>query len=99
MPDELKVTDNQAEGRFEATLDGHLGVLEYQLQGDRLQLDHTEVAEELGGRGVAGRLVAAAVDRAAEEGLTVIPVCSYARTWLERHPDVAGRVEVIAPPA
>lgn len=50
--------------------------------------------DELGGRGIAGELVQAAVDRAASEGLTLVPRCSYARTWLEEHPDEVGDVPV-----
>jgi len=33
--------------------------------------------------------VTAAVDRAAREGLTLVPLCPFARGWLQRHPDVA----------
>jgi predicted GNAT family acetyltransferase len=39
-------------------------------------------------------LVAAAVDRAGREGLTIVPLCPFARIWLERHPDAAARVPV-----
>jgi predicted GNAT family acetyltransferase len=46
------------------------------------------------GHGVGGRLVTAAVDRAAGEKLTLVPLCPFARDWLERHPEVAGRVVV-----
>src|SRR5262249_35231545 len=61
---------------------------------DRLVLLHTEVPAALGGRGLGGRLVRAAVERASGEGLTVVPLCPFARTWLERHPDVAENVTV-----
>jgi uncharacterized protein len=36
--------------------------------------------------------VAAAIDRAARQGLTIVPLCPFARTWLERHPDEAAKV-------
>jgi predicted GNAT family acetyltransferase len=38
--------------------------------------------------------VEAAIDDAAQRGLTVVPDCSFARGWLERHPEVAARVEI-----
>lgn len=68
----------------------------YRRHGDRLVLVHTKVPDELEGKGVGGELVTAAVDFAAEQGLTVVPMCPFARGWLERHPDVAQRVTIQA---
>jgi uncharacterized protein len=89
-----QVTDNQADSRFELEADGRLAELIYRRNGKRLVLIHTEVPPELGGRGFGGRLVAAAVDRAAREGFTVVPLCPFALGWLQRHADQAGRVAV-----
>jgi uncharacterized protein len=89
-----QITDNQAATRFELTAEGRLAELRYRRNGKRLVLVHTEVPAELGGRGLGGALVAAAVDRAELEGLTVVPLCPFARRWLERHPDVAARVTI-----
>lgn len=66
----------------------------YRLNGKRLVLIHTGVPEALAGRGVGGVLVSAAVDRAAREGLTIVPLCPFARSWLERHPDAAARAVI-----
>lgn len=94
MSDAVPVTDNQAASRFEIADGGHLAELRYHHSGDRLALIHTEVPEELEGRGLGGRLVVAAIDRAAREGLTIVPYCPFARRWLERHSDVADRVTI-----
>jgi hypothetical protein len=91
---EPQVTDNQPGSRFELTADGLASGLSYRRNGNRLVLIHTGVPAELEGRGIGGRLVAAAVDRAAREGLTVVPLCPFARGWLERHPEVAGRAAI-----
>jgi predicted GNAT family acetyltransferase len=91
---DLTVTDNPDASRFELHVEGHLAELVYRRRGDRLILVHTEVPEELGGRGLGGVLVRAAVDRAAAEGLTVAPWCPFARSWLEKHPDEAARIAV-----
>jgi predicted GNAT family acetyltransferase len=94
----MEITNNEAARRFETTVDGHLAELVYRRHGDRLVLVHTEVPDELEGQGVGGALVAAAVDLAAEQGLTVVPLCPFARGWLDRHPDVAKRVTISPPP-
>ena len=92
VSDAPRVTDNQAESRFEAGVGGHRAVLLYRRNGNRLVLIHTEVPAELEGHGLGGTLVAAAIDRAAREGVTVVPLCPFARGWLRRHPDAASKV-------
>jgi len=94
VSDEYPVTDNPAESRFEIRSGAYLAELIYHRSGNRLVLIHTEVPEELERHGLGGRLVTAAVDRAAREDLTIVPFCPFARGWLERHPDVAGRVTI-----
>jgi uncharacterized protein len=38
--------------------------------------------------------VQAALAKAAAEGLTIVPFCPFARSWLERHPDATNGVEI-----
>ena len=94
MNEAERVIDNRGESRFEAVVDGALAELIYRRRADRLVLMHTEVPEKLGSRGIGGLLVRAAVERAAREGLTVVPLCPFARSWLERHPQLASDVTV-----
>ena len=89
-----EVVYNRDHGRFELAVGGHRGELVYRVNGDRLVLIHTEVPEELAGQGVGGGLVRAALDRAARDGLTVVPVCPFARRWMGDHPDEIGGVGV-----
>jgi predicted GNAT family acetyltransferase len=88
---------DEAGHRFVLEVDGYEAELLYGLAGDRLTLIHTGVPDELGGRGLGGVLVQAAIDRAAAEGLTVIPECPFARAWLGKHPDQAARVTIVQP--
>jgi uncharacterized protein len=94
MSDPARVIDDQDDSRFEAVVAGAMAELVYRRRADRLVLLHTEVPDALSGHGIGGELVRAAVDRAARERLTVVPICPFARDWLERHPDVAGTVNV-----
>jgi uncharacterized protein len=89
-----QVIDNTKKARFEVSIDGVLAELIYRRRGDRLILVHTGVPDALGGRGVGGLLVRAAVAKATAEGLTVVPLCPFARSWLERHPDVAAGISI-----
>jgi uncharacterized protein len=75
--------------RFETTVEGFICELDYTLQGRILTITHTGVPSEVGGRGIASELVRAACEMARREGLKIVPACSYARTWMERHPDYA----------
>jgi predicted GNAT family acetyltransferase len=94
VSDASKVTDNQAGSRLEFRADGFLAELRYRRNGRRLVLIHTEVPPELEGRGIGGRLVSAAVDRAAQDAMTIVPLCPFARSWLQRHADAANRVTI-----
>ena len=80
--------------RFVFTEGDSVAELTYLLQGDELILLHTSVPPRLEGQGIGGRLVSAAVDRAAREGLTIVPWCAFARKWLGGHPDVADTVTI-----
>jgi hypothetical protein len=76
-----------AQHRFEAVAEGGRGRLEYRTAPGVMTLVHTEVDPALEGQGVAGRLVAAALDHARAHGLKVDPACDYARGYMERHPE------------
>jgi predicted GNAT family acetyltransferase len=92
----MDVTRNDAEHRFEATVDGHTGVLTYREAAGRITLIHTEVPPELRGRGIADALARAALDDARRRRLLVRPLCPFAQAFLKRHPEYA---DLVAPPA
>lgn len=94
VSDASEITDNQAESRLELRAGDRLAELAYRRNGRRLVLIHTEVPPELEGRGIGGALVSAVIDRAAQDGMTIVPLCPFARSWLQRHPDSASRVTV-----
>jgi uncharacterized protein len=86
-PTHIEIRHNEAQHRFEAQVDGHLCRLDYLRDGDLLRIHHTEVPRPLAGRGMAARLVQAAVAHAREAGLRIQPLCSYVRAWMRRHPE------------
>lgn len=88
------VLDIPSERRFVLRQDGATAELDYEVKAGRLIILHTGVPNEMGGKGVGGRLVRAAIERAGRDHLTVVPVCPFARKWLHEHPDVAATGEV-----
>ena len=54
-----------------------------------MSIDHTYVSPELRGQGTAGQLMAAAARRVRQRELKVVPVCSYAVSWFQDHPEEA----------
>ncbi|GLQ46614.1 N-acetyltransferase [Dyella lipolytica] len=75
--------------RFETTVDGVTCELVYTLQDRVMIIMHTGVPDQVSGRGIAGDLVRTAFETARSEGWKVVPACSYAQVWLERHPEYA----------
>lgn len=92
--DTLQVVDLPTENRFVVRVDGVEAELLYRVAKDHLFLIHTEVPDALGGRGIAGRLVRAAIRRAQSDHLTIVPWCPFARRWLKEHPDETGGITV-----
>ncbi|SAI33568.1 Uncharacterised protein [Bordetella ansorpii] len=86
------ITHNAAASRFECTVDGHLCVLDYQLDDGVMTITHTGVPPAVGGRGIAAGLTRVALDAAREQHWRVRPLCSYAAVYVRRHPEYADLV-------
>src|SRR4051812_23392307 len=75
MPD---VTHAPDRSRFEAGA----AYLSYERRGRTFDIQHTVVPDELGGQGLGGKLVQAAVEYADAEDLDLVVTCPFARGWL-----------------
>jgi len=88
------VVDRPDESRLVVEEEGSVAELVYEREDDRLVLVHTGVPDAMGGKGVGGALVKAAMRKAALGGLTVVPWCPFARRWLRHNPQIAGTVTI-----
>jgi predicted GNAT family acetyltransferase len=86
-PDDIAVSHNESEQRFEALVEGQLALCEYQLEGDRMVFTHTFVPSPLRGRGVAQKLVEVALQHARSTNRRVVPACSYVEAFISRRPE------------
>lgn len=84
------------QGAFLAMENGHnVGELTYVYVKEKtIRIDHTLVHPSQRGKGLAHRLVDAAVNHARAEGLSIVPICSFAVADFKRHPEYA---DVLAP--
>lgn len=91
--DDLTITRHETAkgGEYQARLTGspHVGRLTWVAQGNVHLADHTLVPPELGGRGIAGKLVEALVADARARGFRVKPACSYVVAAFAKHPEWA----------
>ena len=67
----------------------HVGRLTWVRHGNVRIADHTLVPAELGGRGIAAKLVEAIIADARSEGFKINPQCSYVAAAFKRHPEWA----------
>ena len=92
MPDvseQVVVTRNEGEHRWEARVDGELaGFAAYQLTDELVVFTHTEVDPSFEGKGVGGALARHALDEVRAEGTRkVMPLCPFITAWIGRHRD------------
>lgn len=77
--------DNGGEFFIENENGEKVGILNYTLFGSgRLIIQHTEVGGELKGTGTSGKLVVAAADYARSNNLKIIPICPFAKSYMQR---------------
>jgi len=85
MDTPVQVFHNAAAHRYEAVVDGHLSICEYEQADGRMVFTHTVVPGELRGRGIAEKLLRVALADARAAGCKVVPACSYVAKFIERH--------------
>lgn len=85
----LQVIQNFEENRFETWIDNNLSKLDYIQDGKNFVITHVGVHPDLRGHGVAGKLVEVSLAYAKEKDLRVVPMCSYAASYIRRHPEYA----------
>ncbi|MBP0612622.1 N-acetyltransferase [Chryseobacterium sp. cx-311] len=87
---EIKHDNDGHKGAFNLYVDGKkAGSMTYTSAGDdKFIIDHTEVGEEFGGKGLAKKLVFEGARYARENGKKVIPLCTYAKATFDKNKEI-----------
>jgi len=84
----IDVRDDPKRNRYEIFEEGQpVGMATYRLGNGSIDVIHTEVDPDHGGRGLAGILVRAALDDALARHLAVLPHCPYVAKFIGEHRD------------
>ncbi|MFT3680578.1 MAG: GNAT family N-acetyltransferase [Ferruginibacter sp.] len=83
---EIQQKQNGSKGSFFIQEgDQTLAEMTYTMAGDSIMIiDHTEVSDALGGKGVGLKLVNKGVDYARANGLKIIPLCPFAKSVFDK---------------
>ena len=87
---EVLLSENDTKGSFYIEQEGQkIGEMTFSKAGtDRIIIDHTEVGENWKGFGIGEMMVRKAVDVARERGISIIPLCVFARSVFEKHEEL-----------
>jgi predicted GNAT family acetyltransferase len=89
-----EVSNNRDEHRYEIHEGTTLaGFAVYRYRGDTVVFTHTEIEMPFEGRGLASRLIRAALDDVRSQHKTVTPLCPFVAAYIRRHPDYANLID------
>nr|WP_137642910.1 GNAT family N-acetyltransferase [Lactiplantibacillus modestisalitolerans] len=82
--DENRFYFNDADGKL-------AGEITFPTRGDDQVwvIEHTFVREDFGHQGIAGQLTRAVIEAARKEHKQIQPLCTYAKSYFDRHPEAA----------
>jgi predicted GNAT family acetyltransferase len=93
----ISVRDNPRVSRFELRVNEVIaGYVTYRDARSGRAFEHTVIATEYQGMGLASQLIRSALDEARATGRTVLPFCPFVRSFIQQHPayvDLVGQPE------
>jgi predicted GNAT family acetyltransferase len=85
--DRIELLNNVGRQQYEIHLNGtRVGLASYVERNGVTVIPHTETLPAFGGRGLASRLVAYALDDIRSRGGKVDPACPFVADYLRKHP-------------
>jgi uncharacterized protein len=90
---DAQVVDNPSEHRFEMPVGEALALAYYKDEGGRIVLTHTEVPQELSGRGIGSKLARGVFEHLRAKGSRVVARCPFMASYASRHPEYAAMLD------
>ena len=88
-----EVVDNPSEHRFELPIGDAIALAYYTSEGSRIVLTHTEVPQELSGRGVGSKLAQGVFEHLRAKGARVVAKCPFMAAYAGKHPEYAAMLD------
>ena len=85
----FELIHNPAKNNYEYHIDEHVAYITYDDQNGNMHLTHTVVPKELGGQGIAKKLLIDVLNAFKEQGKKCVAECSYVVAFEEKNPDYA----------
>jgi predicted GNAT family acetyltransferase len=77
---------NTERNRFELEIENQIAFIEFdKIEPNILDFVHTEVPEELSGKGIGSKLAKGALKYSKDNNLKVIPSCPFIKNYIEKH--------------
>lgn len=89
MEEDYKLINNKESAQYEFHIDNYIPKIEYVIKSSSdevIYLTHTEVPYEMKGRGIGSLLVEKTLADIDENGMYVVPLCSFVASYISKNP-------------
>jgi len=88
MTEDFELINNKERKQYEFHIDKYAPKIEYTINNFKnIYLTHTEVPNALAGRGIGTQLVEKTLCDIEENGMCVVPLCSFVAAYIKKHPE------------
>ena len=87
---EIQNQEFETKGSYFVEVEGKkVGEMTYSIAGtDRIIIDHTEVDDSMRGTGLGKKMVVRAVEDARKKGISIVPLCPFARSVFDKNEEL-----------
>lgn len=89
---EFDLKDNKEKKRFEVEIESTTAFVEYEKNNEYISLTHTEVPEELGGKGIGSKMIGKVLSKLQKDGEKVKISCPFIQKYVDKHSEFSEMV-------